>query len=462
MTYWVGIQPGMSVLVCGIGISGTAAARWLVGQGARARVVDERHGPDEQVTAATLESLGVVVSLGPGAAGGDDLGDADLIVTSPGWRPDHPLLRAAADRGVPVWSEVELVWREQEPGVPEWLAVTGTNGKTTTTEMLAAMLGAAGIPGGAAGNIGRPLVEAAWDGIYPEPQILAVELSSFQLHWSETISPRAGALLNLADDHLDWHGSFAAYAAAKAKIWGADGTTVAIFNADDSRVVSLLGDRPGVGCTLGEPSSGQLGVRDGVLVDRAFGHGKLLSADQLQVRGAHNVANALAASALALAGDVPVDAVRQALGGFTTGAHRNVVVAEIDGVRYVDDSKATNPHAAGASLAAYDEIVWIAGGLNKGLSFDDLVRGAADRLCAVVLIGRCAPELRDALARHAPDVPVHDAADLQTAVQVAQGLAHAGDVVLLAPAAASMDMFRDYAERGDVFAAAARALGGPR
>ncbi|HVE62668.1 MAG TPA: UDP-N-acetylmuramoyl-L-alanine--D-glutamate ligase, partial [Mycobacteriales bacterium] len=271
-----------------------------------------------------------------------------------------------------------------------------------------------------------------------------------------------GALLNLADDHLDWHGSFAHYTAAKAKVWGVDATTVAVYNADDPRVVRLLDGRPGVGFTLGEPATGQLGVRHGVLVDRAFGYGKLLPVERLQVSGQHNVANALAASALAIAGGVPVEAVRQALSGFTTGAHRNVVVVNVDGVCYVDDSKATNPHAAAASLAAYDEIVWIAGGLNKGLSFDDLVRDAAGRLCAVVLIGQCAGEIREALGRHAPDVPVQDATDLQTAVQMAQRMAHAGDVVLLAPAAASMDMFRDYAERGDVFAAAARALGGQR
>ncbi len=445
---------GRSVLVCGIGVTGIAVARTLIRAGAIVRVVAESRGPDAQVRAEVLESLGAVVELHP-VSSGQHLGVPDLVVTSPGLPPDHPLLQAAAARSLPVWGDVELAWQINPPET-RWLAITGTNGKTTTTEMLAAMITAAGIPGAAAGNIGVPLVEAV-QRRDPVPELLAVELSSAQLHWTHSVRPIAGAVLNLADDHLDWHGSVASYAAAKAKIW-ATGTT-AVFNADDPRVVSLLGGRPGVGFTLNEPQHGELGVDAGLLVDRAFGCGTLLAVDEMQVRGGHNVANALAASALALAGGVPAGAVRATLRAFSTGAHRNVVVAEIDGVRYVDDSKATNPHAAAASLASYDRVVWIAGGLNKGLTFDDLVRETRGRMIAAVLIGRCAGEIREALARHAPDVPVQDAADLQTAVQTARGLAHAGDVVLLAPAAASMDMFRDYAHRGDVFAAAARAQG---
>ena len=448
---------GRRVVVCGIGVSGIAAARTLISLGASVTVLDERHGPDEQVAAGALESLGASVRLGPAEVTADDVGDADVVVTSPGWSPRHPLLRSAADRGVPVWGEVELAWRLGAGRCP-WLVVTGTNGKTTTTEMLAAMLAAAGIPGGAVGNIGRPLLDMIE--VAPEPAALAVELSSFQLHWSESVRPAAAAILNLADDHLDWHGSFAAYAAAKARAW-ADGTT-RVYNADDARVVHLLDGRDGVGFTLDEPAPGMLGVADGHLVDRAYGGGAMLPVSELRVVGDHNIANALAASALALAGGVPADAVRSALRRFMTGSHRNVVVAEVDGVRYVDDSKATNPHAAAASLAAYDRVVWIAGGLNKGMAFDDLVAGARDRLVAAVLIGRCAPEIRDALERHAAGVPVIPAVDMQTAVQAARGVAQPGHVVLLAPAAASMDMFANYAERGDAFTAAARALGGPR
>ena len=466
MTPWFGQDPpdpwaGRSVLVCGIGVTGASVARTLRRWKARVRVIDERRGPDEQVVAAALESLGATVELGSAAVDADRLGDVSLVLTSPGWRPDNTVLRAAADRGIPIWGDVELAWREQEPGVTGWLAVTGTNGKTTTTEMLAAMLAAAGHPGEAAGNIGRPLVEAVVDTLGEAPDLLAVELSSFQLHWSESINPAAGALLNLADDHLDWHGSFTAYAAAKAKVWGTDGSTIAVFNADDERVVRVLGARAGVGFTLGEPAAGQLGVRDGRLFDAAFGHGDLLGVVDLRVAGPHNVANALAATALALAADIPLDAVRSALRRFTAGAHRNTVVADVGGVRFVNDSKATNPHAAAASLSSYPRVVWIAGGLNKGLEFDDLVRTSRDRLVAAVLIGQCAGEIGDALRRHAPHVPVMDAPDLQTAVQVARDAAQPGDVVLLAPAAASMDMFDNYAERGEVFIAAARALGGP-
>jgi UDP-N-acetylmuramoylalanine--D-glutamate ligase len=425
---------GRRVLVCGLGVSGTAAVRVLTTLGARVTGHDERAGDPPP-----------------------DLDATDLVVVSPGWRPDHPLLASAAERGIDVWGEAELAWR-LNPEPTRWLAVTGTNGKTTTTEMLAAMLAAAGVRSAAAGNIGRALVDAV--GEQPPFTALAVELSSFQLHWAPSVRPTVGALLNLADDHLDWHGDRARYAEAKVRVWA--GNEVSVANADDPAVVALVPRAASrvVGFTLRPPAETELGVVAGTLVDRAFGSGPLLDVAELQVRGPHNVANALAASALALAGGVPADAVATTLRGFTTGAHRNVVVRTLDGVRYVDDSKATNPHAAAASLSAYESVVWVAGGLNKGLPFDDLVRDHAARLRAAVLIGTCADELGAALARHAPSVPVERAESLQTAVETARGLAHAGDVVLLAPAAASMDMFTDYAARGAAFAAAVNGLEG--
>ncbi|MGF7235884.1 MAG: UDP-N-acetylmuramoyl-L-alanine--D-glutamate ligase, partial [Frankia sp.] len=289
----------------------------------------------------------------------------------------------------------------------------------------------------------------------PPYEVLAVELSSFQLHWSESVAPAAAAILNIADDHLDWHGGPAAYAAAKARIW-AHPATVAIGNADDPAVAGLLAAAPGRSVTFGarpgpagEPG---LTVENGTLVDRAFGGGRLLDLADLGATGPHNVANALAAAALARAYGIGVGPIAEALAAFRPGAHRNQVVARADGVEFVDDSKATNPHAAAASLSAYRSVVWIAGGLNKGLSFDDLVVTARDHLRAVVLIGRCAPDVAAALARHAPDVPVEPASSMDDAVEAATKLARPGDTVLLAPAAASMDMFRDYAERGDCFA----------
>jgi UDP-N-acetylmuramoylalanine--D-glutamate ligase len=336
--------------------------------------------------------------------------------------------------------------------------VTGTNGKTTVTEMLGAILAAAGRRSTTTGNIGVPIVAAV--DAEPPYEVLAVELSSFQLHYADTVAPAAAAVLNVATDHLDWHGGPAAYAAAKARIW-ADPGTVAVGNLDDPGSAALLAAAPGtrIGYGLDQAARPDLTVVDGYLVDRAAG-GRLLAVADLGAPGPHNVGNALAAAALARVDGVDAATVGGALAAFRPGAHRNAPVVTVDGVGYVDDSKATNPHAAAASLAGYRSVVWIAGGLNKGLAFDDLVVAARDRLRATVLIGRCADEIADALARHAPDVPVERADGMHDAVDAAARLARRGDTVLLAPAAASMDMFRDYAERGDVFAAAARARGG--
>jgi UDP-N-acetylmuramoylalanine--D-glutamate ligase len=446
--------PRLHVLVTGIGISGTACAEVALRYGARVTVVDDAAASSHELRAAALRALGADVVLGD--LSGVDSTAPDLVLTSPGWRPDHELLRTADRAGVPVWGEVELAWR-LTPQSTSWLVVTGTNGKTTTTEMLAAMLAVAGVRGGAAGNIGRPLLAAVLEA--PAPELLAVELSSFQLHWSSSLRPRAAAVLNVAPDHLDWHGSLAAYAAAKGKVFTPE--TFGVYGADDEwarRLVASLPVERRAGFAARPPEPGELGLEDLVLVDRAFGHGELLKMAELQVVGGHNVANALAASALALAAGLDVDSVRAALRGFVAGPHRNAVVRILDGVTYVNDSKATNPHAAAASLAAYERVVWIAGGLNKGLAFDDLVRDVRNHLVAAVLIGRCADEVRAALLRHAPDVPVVGAADLHTAVREAASRARPGDTVLLAPAAASMDMFRDYAERGDVFVDAVGAL----
>ena len=431
---------GRRVVVAGAGISGAAAARVLRDRGADVTVVDARGGDHVLVTD--------VVPAG-----------TELVVTSPGWRPDAPLLLDAAAKGLEVLGEVELAWRLRPAGAAPWLAVTGTNGKTTTVKMLASILSAAGHRTVAAGNVGLPLLDAVLD---PSYDVLAVELSSFQLHWSSSLRPLAGAVLNIAPDHLDWHGSMAAYAAAKARIWAGE---TSIGNADDEVTRTLLQRAPGrrVTFTLRTPRSGELGLVEDLLVDRAFedvaGEATELAAlSDLTVPGGHNVANALAAAALARAYGVPAPAVREGLRAFAADPHRNALVATLDGVAWVDDSKATNPHAAAASLAAYDRIVWIAGGLLKGADVDDLVRGAAPHLAAVVLLGTDRAALRDALARHAPDVPVVEVPRLDTGamsevVAAARRLAHPGDTVLLAPAAASMDCFRDYKERGDLFAA---------
>ncbi|CAO5232819.1 UDP-N-acetylmuramoyl-L-alanine--D-glutamate ligase [Frankia sp. AgKG'84/4] len=447
---------GAAVLVVGVGVSGAAAARALLARGARVRVVDAADGQRQRAAAAELRALGAVVDLGGLPVGP---GDAALVVTSPGVPPSAPLITASAAAGVPVWGEVELAWRWRGPG--RWLAVTGTNGKTTTTEMLGAMLAAGGRRSTTAGNIGTPIVEAVRAA--PPYQALAVELSSFQLHYADTVAPLAATVLNVAPDHLDWHGGAEAYAAAKARIWH-DPATIAVGNADDPASARLLAAAPGRRVLFGRDPAARadlgLTVDAGHLVDREFGGGPLLDLRELAVTGPHMISNALAAAALARAEGVEPAAIGAALAGFRAGAHRNAEVAVIDEVRWVDDSKATNPHAAAASLTGYPSVVWIAGGLNKGLTFDDLVCQARQTLRGAVLIGRCAEEIAVALARHAPDVPVERAAGMDDAVKAAATLARAGDTVLLAPAAASMDMFRDYAARGDAFAAAVRSRSG--
>jgi UDP-N-acetylmuramoylalanine--D-glutamate ligase len=349
------------------------------------------------------------------------------------------------------------------------LAITGTNGKTTATTMLAAILRAAGLRAAALGNIGVPLVDLP-AGRY---DALAVELSSQQLHWSSTLAPQAGALLNLADDHLDWHGGFDAYAEAKLAIWRSatpEGGGVAIGNLDDPLVAAALATVTGrtIGFTLDEPKPGQFGVCDGVLVD-ATGElpVPLVEAAVIRPPGVHNVANALAAAALARAYGVPASAVREGLTSYTPEPHRNAYVTTVAGVAYVDDSKATNPHAALASLTAYPRVVWVAGGQLKGVDVDDLVKAVVDRLAGAVLLGVDRAEVAHALARHAPHVPVVDVAStddgaMGEVVRAAAALAAPGDTVLLAPAAASKDMFLSFERRGDAFAAAARELSSTR
>ncbi|MQA25023.1 MAG: UDP-N-acetylmuramoyl-L-alanine--D-glutamate ligase, partial [Micromonosporaceae bacterium] len=451
----------------GAGIAGGACARALLGLGAEVTVMDR--SDSEQLAALAALGARVVVGDEPDPALLERVGE---VVVSPGYPPYHPLVLAARKAGREVYSEPELAWRLRRPGPagapPPWLAVTGTNGKTTAVTMLEAVLSAAGLRAAALGNIGEPLVDAVLRPPAEQREVIAVELSSFQLHWSARLAPQAGALLNLADDHLDWHGGFADYAVAKANVWRAP-AGVAIGNLDHPRVAALLANAPGrrVGFTLGEPGPGQLGVAGGALVDRAFSDDsagvELSAADRVSPPGSHNVANALAAAALARAHGVPAAAVRDGLAGYRPAPHRNALVAEVDEVAYVDDSKATNPHAALGSLLAYPRVVWIAGGQLKGVDVDELVTRAADRLVAVVLIGIDRSRVAEALARHAPQVPVRDVARtddgaMTEAVGAAAAMARPGDTVLLAPAAASFDMFRGYADRGEAFAAAAAGL----
>ncbi|GGT26966.1 UDP-N-acetylmuramoylalanine--D-glutamate ligase [Streptomyces atratus] len=463
---------GKRVTVAGLGVSGIPAAKVLHGLGAVVTVVNDGDDERSRTQAAELEAQGITVRLGDGATLPES---TELIVTTPGWKPDKPLFTAAAEAGVPVWGDVELAWRlrgldGREPA--PWLAVTGTNGKTTTVRMLASILEAAGLRTAAVGNIGVSLLDAVLgDEKY---DVLAVELSSYQLHWAPSLRAHSAAVLNLAPDHLDWHGSMEAYAADKGRIY--EGNRIAcVYNAQERATEDLVREADveegcrAIGFTLATPGPSQLGVVDGILVDRAFVANRQKQAQELaevtdvNPSAPHNIANALAAAALARAFGVGPAAVRDGLRAFRPDPHRIEHVADIAGVAYIDDSKATNTHAAEASLAAYDPIVWIAGGLAKGAAFGELVTGAAGRLRGVVLIGRDRALIREALARHAPEVPVvdldrTDTGAMSEAVREATRLARPGDTVLMAPACASMDMFVNYNKRGEAFADAVRAL----
>ncbi|HET7476380.1 MAG TPA: UDP-N-acetylmuramoyl-L-alanine--D-glutamate ligase [Dermatophilaceae bacterium] len=467
---------GLRVLVAGLGLSGFAAADALAERGARVVAVDAGDTEPVRQRAQVLSVLDVDVRLGAEHTLAAPVA-TDLVVTSPGWRPDQPLLADAQARGIPVWGEVELAWRMRaRQGAAAWLTVTGTNGKTTTVNMLASILRAAGLRAISAGNVGLPILEAV---LHPQPyDVLAVELSSFQLHWQHSVSPLASVCLNVAPDHVDWHGSLEEYQRAKGKVY-ANTVVACIYNVQDPVTEQLVvaaevvdGCRA-VGFTLGVPAVSMVGLVDDVLADRAFVENRRTSAAELASladlqRDApsvapHYVANALAAAALARAYGVPPVAVRDGLRAFVPDPHRIAEVAVVGGVRYVDDSKATNPHAAGASLAAFEHVVWVAGGLLKGADVEPLVREHAGRLRGVVLIGADRRHIAAALARHAPDVPVHEVGDTDTGamdvvIARAAALAAPGDVVLLAPAAASMDMFTNYGARGDAFAAAVRRL----
>ncbi|GAA1764606.1 UDP-N-acetylmuramoyl-L-alanine--D-glutamate ligase [Nostocoides vanveenii] len=472
---------GLRVLVAGLGISGFAAADALAERGAQVVLVDAAvPAPDSAAAgrAQILEVLDVEVRTGAEAAaalpGGREL---DLVVTSPGWRPDQPLLAAAAAAGIPVWGEVELAWRMRaREGAAPWLTITGTNGKTTTVQMLAAILRAAGLRATSAGNVGTPILEAV---LHPEPyDVIAVELSSFQLHWSSSLRPLASVCLNIAPDHIDWHGSLADYEKDKGKVY-ANTEIACVYNVQDPATERLVEQAEviegcrAIGFTLGVPARSMVGLVDDILADRAFVEDRATSAvpvaslGDLEQNGIpaapHVVANALAAAALARAYGVHPHAVAAGLRDFVPEPHRVAYAGEVAGVRFVDDSKATNPHAASASLAAYEHIVWIAGGLLKGAEIDDLVERFAGRLRGAVLIGADRARIAESLARHAPDLPVVDLADTDTgamdrAVVAAARLAQPGDVVLLAPAAASMDMFANYGARGDAFTAAVARL----
>jgi UDP-N-acetylmuramoylalanine--D-glutamate ligase len=387
-------------------------------------------------------------------------------------------LAAAIQAGLPIWSDVELAWHLMYPDrVVPWLGVTGTNGKTTTTQMLTAILQADGHRVATVGNIGRPVIEAIND---PEPyDVFAVELSSFQLHFAPKMSLHSAAVLNIHQDHLEWYAHqqpdpMSAYTADKARIYY-QVTNSAVYNVAEPVTEHLVEEADvvegarAIGFTLGIPGPSMVGVVDDLLVDRAFIEQRrdsalpLISIGDLPSQAPHNVATALAAAALARSFGVRATAVSNGLKGMRIGGHRAETVAEVNGVSYVDDSKATNPHAAQASLTPLDSVVWIAGGQTKETDFTKLITDNAAKMRAAVLLGIDRQAVADTFARVAPQVPIvlierSDRGAMAEAVREAAKLAQAGDTVLMAPAAASRDIWTGYDQRGDDFQAAVHGL----
>ncbi|MCI9887326.1 UDP-N-acetylmuramoyl-L-alanine--D-glutamate ligase [Micrococcales bacterium 31B] len=470
------------VVVAGFGVTGYPLADQLAQRGARVTVVDGKAATEDLARQAELlEQYGVEVRFGYDASALPADLDIDLVATSPGWRPTTGMLVEAAERGIPVWGELELAWHMRPANAAPWLVVTGTNGKTTTVQMLESMLRASGKRAMACGNVGQPLIECV---LHPDQpfDVLAVEVSTFQLHWqSSRLQPLASALLNIDVDHVDWHGSFEEYRRVKGLVFE-NSQVAALYNVEDPATRTLLENadvREGcraIGFTLGTPDVSMLGVVDDYLVDRAFLDSRRTSAAELATLAdlahlggerppRHLVANALAAAGLARAYGVEPQAIREGLRSFTPDAHRVQSVADVAGVRWVDDSKATNAHAAAASLSAFDSIIWVAGGLAKGAEFDDLVAGASGNLKAAVVIGTDVTGLLSSIERHAPNVrvvridpsetgtvdPREGRRVMAAVVEAASALAAPGDTVLLAPACASMDQFVSYKERGDFF-----------
>jgi UDP-N-acetylmuramoylalanine--D-glutamate ligase len=458
------------VCVVGLGVAGFAAADALVNLDAKVIALDANSGERQKERATILEILGAEIHLGDDTQLPDDI---DLLVLSPGVSPLSPIIAAAQDAGVEIWGELELAWRLRDPAhLAPWLLVTGTNGKTTTTLMLESILLAAGKRTIAAGNIGRSLVEVVMD---PTPwDVLAIEVGAPQLPFVHSISPQAAVCLNLAQDHIDLFGTYEAYRDAKAKVYERC-QVAAIFNVADEETIRMVEQAEvvegcrAIGFSTGIPDVSMLGVVEEFLVDRAFLDNRreaaleLAEITDLATPAAHNIANALAASALARAHGIDARAIRDGLRAWQPAPHRISHVGTIDGVDYIDDSKATNTHAAATSLTAYESVVWIAGGMAKGQDFAELVLDNAHRMRAAILLGVDQDLIAQALERHAPNVPIHRVASKETdamelVVALAAQSAQPGDTVLLAPGCASWDMFKDYSARGDAFANAVKGL----
>jgi UDP-N-acetylmuramoylalanine--D-glutamate ligase len=452
------------LLVLGGGITGRSVAQVLSKMGSEVSIYDENESSSFEFARVTINELSNI--------------NWAAAVVSPGWRPSHPVIADLRNREIPLLNEIDMAWEIKQQVAPEqkWLAVTGTNGKTTTVELTESILKAAGINAFACGNVGTPVIDAVTS--EQKYDYLILELSSFQLHWSESAEFVAGSILNIALDHIDWHGSFAEY--AKSKLDLLSRSVTAILNGDDAAVVEGSQHWQGrkVFYTLQTPKPGEIGLVEDLLVDRSFVVDPMEAAmicelTEVQPTAPHSVSNALAAAGLARAIGVDHEVIRSAIKKFRPGRHRIELVLEQNGIRWIDDSKATNPHAAQASVMSELSVVWIAGGLAKGAEMSDLIAQVGSRLRAVVLIGTDRELIAHELQSNFPNVsivrvdpqPGHDrsSADNEFMNQIvteAKQLAQKGDAVLLAPACASMDQFLSYGDRGDRFAKSVREIVG--
>ena len=446
---------GKRILVAGAGVTGAACARALEKRGSHVTIVDEK--------VTTLEGFTVIT---PSRV---DFANFDLLLVSPGWREDHPVVVAARAARIALINEVDLAWSLKAPG-QKWLALTGTNGKTTTVELATAMLRSGGLAAVACGNVGTTVIEVVESA--EKYDFLVLELSSFQLHWLEDAEFVSSAVLNIAQDHLDWHGSFDAYASDKLTIL--DKSMTAILNSQDGEIVTRTTHWQGrkVFFSLDTPSPGEMGVVEELLVDRAFvadPQEAAMICELVEVTPTvpHNVSNALAAAGLARTVGVSHDAIRSAITEFAPGRHRIETVLERDGITWINDSKATNPHAAAAAIMSALSVIWIAGGLAKGATMGELVERIKSRVRLAILIGEDRELIASALTEHAPEIEIiridtpsqyskggDNNALMEVVIRAAKERANSGDTVLLAPACASMDQFVSYSDRGNRFRAA--------
>jgi UDP-N-acetylmuramoylalanine--D-glutamate ligase len=442
---------GKKVLIVGFEKTGEALALFLAGRGARVRVSEKKPAEAFGEKLLDYEARGVVFETGGHRP--ESFLAADLIVPSPGV-PPIPEIRAAREKGVPVLSEVELAYLFLRGRI---IGITGSNGKSTTTTLVYRILKDAGLRARLAGNIGHPLVSFV-DGSR-DSDIYVTELSSFQLEYTERFRPDVAAFLNVSENHIDWHGSLENYFAAKKKLFVRMGPDRrAVLNRDDARVWGLAGETAArvYGFSRRRRLARGADVEDGWVAVRADGPERILRASQVRLPGAHNLENVLAAALIGRLCGAPARPMARTIRGFRGLEHRLEDVRRVGGVRFVNDSKATTVDATLKALASFDRpIVLILGGRGKGGDFSPLRAAARKRVRAAVLVGEAADKIEKALGGV---VPVSRAATYREVVRTAFGLARRGDVVLLAPAATSWDMFKDFEERGRTFKREVRLL----